>query len=145
MLKVYLAASYSQRARMNDVIAPALRRIGYEVVSTWIDGHHEVPGREVDNGEGFNADEEEIRGWASEDILDLMHTDVVIQFTDWLASHRGGAHVEFGFGLGAGKICVIIGPKINVFHYLNGPGGYQYDTWEEALPALERLVHAVVL
>lgn len=136
-MKAYLAASYSQRERMNDQIAPSLRVLGYEIVSTWIDGHHEVPGRQVDNGTPeYNASPDEIRGWATEDVLDLMAADFIIQFTD-TPSHRGGAHVELGFCLGAGKEVCIIGPRVNVFHYLEAV--QHFETWEEALPRFKEL------
>lgn len=50
----------------------------------------------------------------------------------WAA--RGGRHVEFGMARAWGKICIVVGPRENVFHHL--PGVHQFETWAEALEYL---------
>jgi len=47
------------------------------------------------------------------------------------SSSRGGRHFEFGYAYGQGKLCVFVGPKENVFHYL--PLGVRhFETYQEA-------------
>lgn len=138
--RIYLAARYSRREELLHY-GNQLMRMGFEVVSTWIDGHHEVPGRVVDDGERYHAEDIEIRGWATEDLLDVLAADCVISFTEpegAARQGRGGRHVELGIGLGKGAVCVIVGPREHVFHYLEGV--HQFDDWADARNALPKLL-----
>jgi hypothetical protein len=140
---IYLAASYSRRLELLGY-RKELEAAGHTVVSTWVDGHHEKPGQEaVDDGDGkrFNAPDEDVAGWASEDVADVLASDCIISFTG--TGGRGGRHVEFGIGLGMkemGQIeypdmrLMIVGPREHVFHYL--PGVEVYADWDECLAAL---------
>lgn len=127
-MRFYLAARYSRRAEMLGYAA-VLELYGHEVVSTWIDGHHETrPGIDAD------ATDEERRVWATEDVFDVKRSDVVVSFTDQERG-RGGRHVEFGLGLAWKKRLVLIGPyREHIFHCLYGVE--RFATWEEFLTHL---------
>ena len=131
-MRVYLAARYSRRlelCRYRD----ALRNQGIEVTSRWLDGEHQI-GRDGPIGPEIEAliesgtTEPEIRGqFAAEDWADVMAADVMVNFTEQprSGSSRGGRHVEFGAALAAGKRCIVVGPRENVFHCL--PQVEHYD------------------
>lgn len=107
-MKAYLAASFDTQAAVRDargLISPYV-----EVTSSWLD---EPP---------ILADEEredwEKRARGNEDYLDIERSDVVVVFTS-APSTSGGLHLETGLALGMGKRVILVGPKLNVFHYMN--------------------------
>jgi hypothetical protein len=55
---------------------------------------------------------------ANEDLLDIERSSIVAIFTG-ITSTTGGLHVELGLALAMKKRVCIVGPRINVFHYLN--------------------------
>ena len=125
-MKVYLASSYSRRAEMLEHAAD-LRAIGVEVVSRWIDGHHETRP---------NADEHHTRleaaRWAYEDLADIDEADTLILFTNPDGGYRrGGCKVEFGYALGRDVDCLVIGPRDDVFTCVDGV--HHYDSWDVLL------------
>jgi hypothetical protein len=90
--RIYLAARYSRRQEVLDH-ALELQERGYEITSTWIDGHHETkPG--IDE-----TASDELRGvWAAEDWADLQRSSWFVCFTEVPrpgGHNRGGRHVEF--------------------------------------------------
>lgn len=138
--KVYLAGQYSRRRELAGY-AQDLRGIGVEVTSTWLQkGERDA----VDDGHVITAEKDDQILWANENLLDVLACDVLVAFSEPEGTlSRGNRHIEFGMALGAGKQLVVVGPREMVFHHLEGV--YQYDTWNEALEALNRLIHAVVL
>jgi hypothetical protein len=60
----------------------------------------------------------EARYRANEDLLDIERSEIVAVFTD-VPSTTGGLHVELGLALALGKRIIVVGPRRNVFHYLN--------------------------
>lgn len=125
-MRVYLAARYSRHPEMQEYAAK-LRDVGFEITSRWINGSHllddpaSVPDRAV---------------LAQHDWADMMRADVVVSFTEGPDSSyaRGGRHVEFGAALAAGKICIVVGWRENVFHCL--PQVKFCPNWSAALSAL---------
>ena len=103
----------------------------HEIVSTWIDGHHETrPGIDDD------ASPEERAAWAHEDFYDVTRADCVVSFTEPpRGNSRGGRHVEFGIGLGRGKRMVLIGEREHVFHCL--PYVEVYPDWDSFLARID--------
>ncbi len=130
-MKIYLAARYSRAAQLRDVRAK-LEANGHEVTSRWIDGGHEV----TKEGSTEAAHTERSR-FAEEDWHDMMQADCVISFTEEprTTKTRGGRHVEFGGALGAGKRCIVVGWRENVFHCL--PQIEFYPSWDGALAAVQ--------
>jgi hypothetical protein len=129
-LRIYLAARYSRREELLPYAADLTAR-GHEVVSTWIDGHHETePGIDATAGTAQ-------RGlWAQEDLEDCLRADWIVSFTEPpRGDSRGGRHVELGIGLGAGKYLVLVGPVEHVFHCL--PWIPRYASWAAFLAWLD--------
>ena len=117
--RIYLAARYDRREELR-AYATQLTQAGYEVTSGWLwkDGAHEEPGdswREV----------------AEVDIKDIDRADHVILFTEepdvWFP--RGSRHFELGYAYGTGAVCITVGPRENVFHWLDLIGNF--PTWED--------------
>lgn len=134
-MDIYLAASYSRRLELLGYWKQ-LEAAGHQVVSTWVDGHHEKPGQEsvvVDDGsKRFNAPDEDIAIRAVENVRDAARADCIISFTG--SGNRGGRHVEFGIGVAFNSRMVVVGPREHVFHYL--PQIEVYERWEDCLAAL---------
>lgn len=143
-MKVYLAARYSRHPEMQEY-AREMEAIGADITSRWIMGSHQVmlngeplgPEREAMFESDHESMEQQRREFAGHDWDDLMAADVVISFTErprTQSTSRGGRHVEFGAALAAGKRCIVVGWRENVFHCL--PSVEFYKTWREALLAL---------
>lgn len=129
-MKIYLASRYSRNAQMREARS-ALAFLGHVVTSRWIDGDHQND----DAGLSAEAKAEERTRFAVEDWQDLMLADCVISFTEEPrgTNSRGGRHVEFGAALAAGKRCIVVGFRENVFHCL--PQVEFYASWWDALQA----------
>lgn len=143
-MKVYLAARYSRHPEM-QIYARELEAIGVDVTSRWINGSHQAmlngeplgPEREAMFESDHPAMERQRREFAQHDWDDVMAADVVVSFTEQprtAGNSRGGRHVEFGAALAAGKRCIVVGWRENVFHCL--PPVEFYVTWREAMLAL---------
>lgn len=102
-MKVYLAALYSERERM-EVIADALKALGMEIGSSWVYGGEE----------GLNRGE-----IAEMDLIGLEDCDVLLAFTKPRGTPTSGGrrHVEFGYALAKGIECIVIGDRENVFYH----------------------------
>jgi hypothetical protein len=129
--KVYLMARYSRHSEMRRYAAD-LAALGYDVTSRWILGDHDL------RADGQADAAEWIVRWAQEDWTDLMAAGLTISFTEGAGEvagrARGGRHVEFGAALAAGKRCLVVDHRENVFHSL--PQVEYYADWAAALDAL---------
>ena len=125
---IYLAARYSRREELCEYRS-ALRALGYQVTSRWLNGNHQID----DAGLSAETKQEERVRFACEDWADLERADACINFTESPrgTNSRGGRHVEFGGALALGKRCIVVGPRENVFHCL--PNVEIYGTWQECL------------
>ena len=96
--------------------AKELESTGHIITSRWINGNHQID----DKGLSVEAKKAERERFAVEDMEDLLEADVCISFTETPRStnSRGGRHVEFGIAIAAGKRCIVVGPRENVFHCL---------------------------
>lgn len=130
-MKIYLAARYSRREELLRY-ALDLGEVNHEVTSRWIKGNHQVS----DAGLSEEGTEAERLRFAMEDWHDLIAAEACVSFTEQPRSSasRGGRHVEFGAALAMQKLCVVVGPRENVFHCL--PRVIVYPTWDEALSYL---------
>lgn len=129
-MKIYLASRYSRAAQMRTV-RDRLTSFGYVVTSRWIEGGHEL------TKEGSTqANHSERARFAAEDWADMMASDCVISFTEEprKTTTRGGRHVEFGGALAAGKRCIVIGWRENVFHCLQSVEFF--DDWDSCVASL---------
>lgn len=123
--KIYLAARYSRRKELQGY-ARELEEAGFVVTSRWHKERSRKPSRPT-------WPLEDRRRVALEDFSDVLDADTVIAFTEPedAPSSRGGRHVEFGIALQARKVCVVIGPRENVFHCL--PSVIVCETWKDFL------------
>lgn len=137
---VYLAGRYSRREELVRV-ADDLQSAGHYVTSRWLHGGHQI------SDEGLNAErDEELRTrFAVEDWEDLESADALIAFTEAPRSSttRGGRHVEFGAALAMGKLCLIVGPRENVFYGL--PQVIQCANADEAILKCTEAREAILL
>ncbi len=106
---LYVAASFEQvdhvrdlRARLSDYV---------DITSTWCD---EPP---MVNNDPRN-EPREMRTRGNEDYLDIQRSDMVAILTD-VPSTSGGFHTELGIALALDKRLLLVGPRLNVFHFMN--------------------------
>jgi hypothetical protein len=128
MTKFYLASRYSRREQLCSYRTD-LETIGHKVTSRWLDGNHEI--------EKEGSTQAARTRFALEDWSDMMEADVCISITEEprKTTTRGGRHVEFGGALAAGKYCIVIGHRENVFHCL--PQVRFFETWKQCLEWLK--------
>lgn len=111
-------------------VALDLLERGHDVMSTWVDGHHETRANINSNGTP-----EERRAWAMEDVADILRSDTTILFTEsGHVGRSGGRMVEFGMALAWGHRTIVVGPRENVFHFLDDVECY--PDWPTCLEAL---------
>lgn len=137
---IYLASRYSRRLELCGY-RDALRAMGHEVTSRWLDGGHQIDDAGVPIGdggerlvEGDGGDDSERAAelrerFAREDIEDLVRAEALIAFTEppRSSASRGGRHVELGIALGRNvairqQVCriAVVGYRENVFCWLPG-------------------------
>jgi hypothetical protein len=124
MLKVYLAAPYSQKNSIR-LCADELREGGVTVTSSWLD---EIFAPTVQMAE---IPAETHRNFAIRDVKDVRDAQILVFFNDPNAI-RAGRHVEFGIAIGIGltrKIPVfVVGVEYeNLFHHL--PQVTHFENW----------------
>lgn len=128
MTKIYLAASYARKDEMRGV-RDVLVAAGHTVTSTWIDLPDDM---ECDNKDKKKRLMQEApliyQGFALQDVEDLCKADTLVMFTGDDKS-TGGRHTEFGMALTRNMYIVIVGPRENVFHCIDGI--YRYNSWRE--------------
>jgi nucleoside 2-deoxyribosyltransferase len=106
---VYVAASFNTAAGVR-----ALRdnlQDYVNITSSWCE---EVPLMPDD----YREQPQEARFRANEDYLDIERSDIVAVFTG-VDSTTGGLHVELGVAIALKKRIIVVGPRGNVFHYMN--------------------------
>lgn len=107
--KVYLASRFGRQAELREIRAK-LQADGVEVTSSWLDV-------ERDEQQAVYTDEQ-LAAAAAKNLDDIARSDVLIAFTDRDAGHeRGGHHVELGYAFAEVPIVILVGPRINVFHW----------------------------
>ena len=125
-MKIYLAARYSRLEELQGY-AEELRAAGHNITARWLEGDHQMD--ETAQGDDTFSVPIEGQQVAIDDFEDVVKADAVISFSEppRTALTRGGRHVEFGVGLGLGKLLLLVGPRENVFHTM--PQVMQFWTW----------------
>ena len=124
-MKIYLAARYSRNDEMRGV-RDVLQALGYEVTSRWIDQH----GGDVLESfvaSKLNDDPGHCARYGLVDVEDMTAAEAIVSFTSADGGGKGGRHVEFGWGIAAGKRMVVVGPREHIFHTL--PEVEHYPSW----------------
>lgn len=148
--RIYLAARYSRRLELCGY-AEQIRERGGIVDAVWLKGEHQISDTGTPIGEGGEAlvEGDDVstsaraaalrQKFAQDDFRDVLMCDLLIAFTEppRSSSSRGGRHVELGIALGLMKHVWIVGPRENIFCWMEDVR--QFDTWKECLAMLERL------
>lgn len=151
-MKVYIASFFADKDRI-AARALELNHLGIECTMRW--PYETAP----HNATIKDFPDEYFRETAAFDIQDILAADKMIltvptdsQMADQplRSMARGGRHFESGFmyglilGSSPHKEIIILGPRENVFHFLDGhsvtstyPTIRQYDTWEEVKTYLQ--------
>jgi hypothetical protein len=148
-MRIYLAARYSRRLELCGY-RDQLRGLGHDVQAVWLDGEHQISDHGKPIGEHGEALVEGDDGSASEraaalrskfaqdDFRDVSSCELLIAFTEPPRSNasRGGRHVELGIALGMMKRVWIVGPRENIFCWLEDVR--QFETWADCIAMLPR-------
>ena len=128
MLKVYLAGPYSMKEEIRE-FAEQLWRVGVVVTSRWLE--EEWP----PDTQLHEVSDTEHAVSAKRDFEDITTANGMIFFSvsPQHPTVRGGRHVEFGLALAMHKWVWVIGPRENIFHYLQSV--VHFPTKEECLLA----------
>jgi len=121
---LYLAARYQLKEDIAEHAAE-LQSMGYRVTSTWMSEPHDG------NISMKDVDEETLAEYAARDLLEIDEADLFVFFSEdpETPTKRGGRHVEFGYALAKGKEIVAIGPRENIFHYLEAIA--RFHSWRQ--------------
>lgn len=109
-MKVYIAAPWTRKA-LAASYAAVLEASGHTITKRWWE-HREVPGYLTDD----HTNDAELAQQALEDIDGVLAADVFVLLN--LEKSEGKA-VETGIALAAGIPIVVVGPRSNIFHYLD--------------------------
>lgn len=104
-MKVYIAAPYTQRHHAFTLMRLLQASgMGISVTSGWIT---------MDN----TLDDASARM----DLDDVARADALLAYNlpEWNNLGSGGRHVELGYALALKKKVVVLGERMNIFHYLN--------------------------
>ena len=121
-MKIYLAARFGRRVEL-QTYAKQLNLQGHFITSRWLDTEdaNTSLALSIENLKRGSMPDE-AQSFANIDLADISAAELVISFTERSDSQhgRGGRHVEFGFARALKKKLIIIGPRENVFHTLEG-------------------------
>jgi len=130
-MKVYLAAQYARRDELRTY-KEVLNSLGIEVTSRWLYEQGSLTGDMGEEKEHFYIETAKI------DLEDVDAADAVIFFSEdpLVGIKRGGRHVEYGYAVKGQKPVYVIGPKENVFHYIDRV--YHFDTFNEFVETFKK-------
>jgi hypothetical protein len=123
-MRIYLAAPYSARDRLRDVVGQLAVR-GHVVTSRWLWDDHEI--QSGTEGAALDQSAAYITQHTLQDLQDIETADLLVLFTgSWIDSnwvelrdtrlHSGGRHVETGYALATSTPVLYLGAPENVFH-----------------------------
>lgn len=153
---IYLASRYSRRLELCDY-RDQLTSLGHVVTSVWLNGGHQLASDGTPIGEdgvalvdgsrfgdpNYSDDAAKAAAvlrdkFAADDFRDVLSCNLCICFTEEPRSDkgRGGRHVEMGIALGAMKRVWVVGPRENIFCWLEDVTNY--TNFQDALWALRK-------
>lgn len=154
-MRIYLAARYSRRLELCGY-REQLRALGHTVQAVWLDGEHQIsdtgapigehgealvegalrPGERLSQTDQSDRAARLRQKFAQDDFRDVATCELLIAFTEEPRSgnSRGGRHVELGIALGQMKRVWIVGPRENIFCWLDGV--LQFADWHECVEAM---------
>lgn len=123
-MRIYVAAPWSDRDKAKG-LGDQLETFGHEITHKWW----------IDEGKGYNGDEDHYRQCAINDFVAIQTADkVIILNTQPRGEETSGKAVEMGLAIAFQVPVVVVGEWTNVFHFF--PGVRLVDTLEEAIDAL---------
>ena len=143
---IYLAARYSRRLELCGYRSQLQDR-GHKIPARWLDGDHQLDnsGQPLTEAgelafESGDPDADHLRDkFARDDLEDVLAADMLVAFTEQPrsgdGSSRGGRHVELGIAIGTGKRIAIVGPRENIFCWLDEI--VHYPDWPSFLDHLD--------
>lgn len=126
-MKIYLASMYNQKPKMQRY-AQQLRGLDIEVTASWLSEPH-GPKTQLSD-----VHPDQLGVYAHKDLFDVGRSDLLIFFSQkpTKKTARGGRHVEFGFALAKRIPILVVGPRENIFHYLDWENLRSVKTWRDA-------------
>lgn len=132
-MKIFLSSRYSRRDELR-LLRLDLQRLGYTVVSRWLDTEWNETERES-RLYSSAAPPEYRQQYAVTDLADVVACDCLIAFTEPPRSKgRGGRHVEYGAALALAKRILVVGYHENLFHH--HPSVEFFHSWSDAVAFL---------
>jgi nucleoside 2-deoxyribosyltransferase len=120
--RIYVAAPWTRRGEARAV-ADRLREAGYDIVSSWLT-------------EEDSQDPDHLAIRAHIDLVDIVNSDAMVVLT---LEQSEGKSVETGIAIAMGIPVIVVGPRSNIFHYLD-PDLYDIrvvSNFPDALVALQ--------
>lgn len=119
-MKIYIASRFECLNRLRP-LRDELRKLGHEIVSTWLD---EVPKPDFLSSKEFSTK------LAIKDLVEVRSADCIIVDTIEV-TNRGGRENEFGFALNDWmKLWIVVGPIRTIFHRL---ADHHFESWDALL------------
>lgn len=116
-MKIYLAAAWSRQLEIREVAAELNELAGVQVVSRWLYEPTLPP-----DAEDLNKFRQ---ARASDDLEDVLNTEVLVRFTDRITTNRvlsslvsGARMFEMGYAYAQGKKIVAVGGHQPIFDYM---------------------------
>ena len=130
-MKVYLSGNFGDKKEILKA-GTQLKGKGHHIQSGWLYGEDGLKKQYAGDPEGFN------RACAEKDLQDIRDSDALILFTgDYGSKSLGGKHTEFGYAMAIGKIVIIMGKRVNVFHFRNSLKHFEYWDVEQVSEYLD--------
>lgn len=114
MIQTYIAASTSQKDEVRW-LADQLKAFGYNADMRWLNHEFSQPG-EFSNPRNYA----EARSYAIDDVEDAAAAEIMIVLLTKPDGNRWGRLVELGIGIVCAEEVWIVGPKKNIFCYMDG-------------------------
>lgn len=129
-IRIFFSGRYSRSSSLLEYALKLEKELrSYKVISRWLNGSHAL---------AEQPSEDDIKRLAVEDFEDISQCDIFVIFTQEEEGRRGGSHLETGYALAEGKTMILIGPRKNVFHYLDAFSCF--DTFEDFMKCLRKEV-----
>jgi hypothetical protein len=128
MLKIYLASQYSQKEHTLNYARRLDELPHVSITSRWVHEPHD-PYIQM-----HELDDHVLAATAMTDLQDIMASNTMVFFSQDPSTYtmRGGRHVEFGVAIAIGCLVCVIGPRENIFHYLDLPDRIKHFETEHA-------------
>lgn len=128
-MRLYLASRWGRKLEMAE-IAEELAKDGIKVTSHWVTETSMDKKADGSYSSGvWSPNPVHAANIGARDLSAIDSSSALVLFTDTSrAGYTGGRNVEYGYAYAHGKPTLVVGPRINPFHYLA-------DAWYEDVDA----------